>query len=576
MKQHTTIFFCCLLMFFSLSCSTNKTTDGQEEQKSTSASMAAWQNHKFSMFIHWGLYSIPAGVWNGEQITGYSEQIQGHARISKDEYTLLAQRFNPVNWNADSVALLAKQAGMKAIVITAKHHDGFNMYDTKYSDYNVVDATPYKRDVIKELSEACKRHDLKLGLYFSLIDWNYPGAKPFTSVRNSDSIPAAHHQYNLHQIEELLTNYGAISELWFDMSSPTCEQSKEMARLVKRLQPDCLISGRIWNDQGDFAVMGDNKSPEFQMGTPWQTPASMFDETWGYRSWQKRGDVKVKAKDKIRDLVNIVSMGGNYLLNIGPTGDGKVIPFEKQVLTEMGKWLKVNGEAVYGTSVSPVPSQEWGVITAKPGKLYLHVNVISDNKKLVLKGFNSKIKRIYPLANPSIRLNGTQDGDNLVIDLSDINASEFVTVFVIEYAGDLQYTPERVVRDNKAEFILTAENGTSYHSYSGHDYYSLHPTVVKIGWYLPKTDKSEYMLELSYTKAHLNKELRIDINGQEYFITPDENNYLPNEQCYRKQLGSVKLGDAAFNLIELNFKDQSNPHKDLNAEGLTLRLTVRR
>ncbi|RLD35165.1 MAG: hypothetical protein DRI73_02910, partial [Bacteroidetes bacterium] len=325
------------MFLFVSSCNTKSPEVIQEEHLSSHASLQKWQDQKFSMFIHWGLYSIPAGIWNDEKIKGYSEQIKGHAKILTEDYAKLAAEFNPVAWNPDSIAVLAKDAGMKSIVITAKHHDGFSMFGTKFSDFNVLDATPYNRDVIKELSESCKRYGLGFGVYFSLIDWNYPEAMPFTSTRNSDSIPPLHHEFNLHQVEELLSNYGEISEIWFDMGSPSPQQSRDISELVKRLQPNCMISGRLWNDQGDFIVMGDNYQPDFKMGVPWQTPASMFNETWSYRSWQERGDVKQKIKEKIHDLENIVSMGGNYLLNIGPTGDGLIIPFEKQVLKGIGE-----------------------------------------------------------------------------------------------------------------------------------------------------------------------------------------------------------------------------------------------
>jgi alpha-L-fucosidase len=274
----------CVILLIS-SCKTEHSKLDQLTETDSHVTNDSWEDHKFSMFIHWGLYSIPAGVWNGQQITGYSEQIKGHAKIPTEDYRKLAAQFDPIHWDADAVALMAKQAGMKSIVLTAKHHDGFCLFDSKYTTFDVVDATPYKKDIVKELAEASKRHNLKFGVYFSLIDWDYEGALPFESVDNSDAIPPLHHQYNLNQIEELLTNYGDISEIWFDMGSPTYDQSNEMATLVKKLQPNCMISGRIWNDQGDFVVMGDNKQPDFKMGVPWQTPASMFNETWSYRSW---------------------------------------------------------------------------------------------------------------------------------------------------------------------------------------------------------------------------------------------------------------------------------------------------
>ena len=195
-----------------VACNNTKTTVEQKPTESSNPYLEEWENQKFSMFIHWGIYSLPAGIWEGKQISGYSEQIKGHAKIPTDDYRKLAKDFNPVNWDADAVAQLAKDAGMKSIVITSKHHDGFCMFDTKYSDFNVVDSTPYKKDVIKELADACQRKGLRFGVYFSLIDWDYEHALPFVSTRNSDSIPPLHHQYNLNQVEELLSNYGPISE----------------------------------------------------------------------------------------------------------------------------------------------------------------------------------------------------------------------------------------------------------------------------------------------------------------------------------------------------------------------------
>ncbi|MDR0815120.1 MAG: alpha-L-fucosidase, partial [Bacteroidales bacterium] len=213
--------------------------------QTTPETLQQWKGDKYSMFIHWGIYSELGGVWKGKQISyGLSEQIQAHAGIYSDVYAQVAKRFNPVLWNPDSVVLLAKQAGMRSIVITSKHHDGFCMFHSAHTDYNVVDATPYKHDVVGELSAACARHGLKFGLYFSLIDWHYPQASPISS-HNSDIITPEHFEFNKKQIRELLTNYGPISELWFDMGSHSFEQSLEMRHLVHSLQPDCMIGSRL-------------------------------------------------------------------------------------------------------------------------------------------------------------------------------------------------------------------------------------------------------------------------------------------------------------------------------------------
>ena len=182
--------------------------------------------------------------------------------------------------------------------------------------------------------------------YYSVIDWHFPQAYPISS-HNCDFVTPQHHAFSKQQVTELLTGYGPISELWFDMGSNTPEQSKELYELVHKLQPDCMVSGRVGNDQYDFAVMADNAYPEGSLQCAWQSAASMFDETWSYRSWQERGEAHVKAMEKLRSLINVVSFGGNFLLNIGPKGDGSVVPFEREVLQEMGAWLKAHGEAIY-------------------------------------------------------------------------------------------------------------------------------------------------------------------------------------------------------------------------------------
>lgn len=301
-----------------------------------------WLDQKFSMFIHFGLYSVYGGVYEGKPVTrGYSEQIQSFAGIFSDWYARTAKEFNPVQWNPDSIVSLAKEAGMQSIVFTSKHHDGFCMYHSDYTDFNIVDATPYGKDMMKELAQACKRGGIGFGVYFSLIDWHYPQAYPISS-HNADPLTPEHYAYNLNQVEEIMTGYGDITEIWFDMGSLTPEQSKGLYELVNRLQPQCMVSGRLGNDYVDFAVMADNEYPDYKLGVPWQTAASMFDETWGYRSWQERGSVKEKVNEKIASLIRVVGAGGHYLLNIGPRGDGSVVEFEREVLSDIGEWLKYN------------------------------------------------------------------------------------------------------------------------------------------------------------------------------------------------------------------------------------------
>lgn len=556
-----------------ISCNLNEMKHKNKGGDETDKIISDWQDQKFSMFIHWGIYSIPAGIWNGQKISGYSEQIKGHARIPTEEYRKLATEFNPTMWDADSIATLAKKAGMKSIIVTSKHHDGFCMFASEYTQFDILDATPYKKDIIKDLADACKRNGLKFGVYFSLIDWDYNGAMPFTSTHNSDSIPPKHHEYNLNQIRELLTNYGDISELWFDMGAPTYKQSRELAMLVKELQPNCLVSGRIWNDQGDFVVMGDNYKPEFKMGVPWQTPASMFHETWSYRSWQERPSVEEKINEKILDLLNIISSGGNYLLNIGPKSNGTVIPFEKKVLEGVGQWLEVNGEAIYATKESPIDNQEWGVVTSKPGKLYLHVINYPKDNKLTIKGLNANISKTYPLSDTSLFLNSLITNNGLEIDLSrDISQDKYVTVIVLEYKDGLIYTSPKAIRPNEnGEFILTLDNAEKYHSYSGHDYYSSKPTVIKMTWDLLNHTEEQFEIKIVHSANKKDKQLRLLINNKKYPIPIlDLNNNNLKNDTHQQMINLVRLNTENINRIELSSEDKSNLHKGLDIEGLSI------
>lgn len=312
-----------------------------------------WLGDKYSLFIHYGLYSTYGGVYDGVPVRdGYSEQIFAFGVHYMDIYEASARDFTAEQFEADSIAALAVRAGMRSVVLTAKHHEGFCLWETATTDFSSARAPRCGRDLVREMAEACRRAGLRFGLYFSLIDWHFTGAVPYSS-HNADPVTPAHHEYNTRQVRELLTKYGPVDEIWFDMGSLTPDQSRELYRLVKRLQPDCMVSGRLGNDCADFAVFPDNETPDYAVDIPWQTAASFFPETWGYRSWQRRGSVEEKVREKISDLLRVVCGGGKYLLNIGPDGEGGVIPYERQVLERIGAWLDVYGEAVYGTEGVP-------------------------------------------------------------------------------------------------------------------------------------------------------------------------------------------------------------------------------
>jgi alpha-L-fucosidase len=325
------------------------------------------------MFIHWGLYAIPAGEWEGEPVPDIGEWIMYFARIPVADYEPLARQFNPTRFDAAEWVSLAKQAGQKYIVITTKHHDGFCLFDSKVTDYDIVDATPFGRDPLKELAAECHKQGIKLGFYYSQTqDWHHPHGhgNDWDYVEEEKEFAGYIEHYVKPQVRELLSNYGPIAVMWFDTPMRISEeQSGSLLELCHQLQPDCLVSGRLGNALGDYGCTADNLIPTRAVSADWESPTTM-NETWGY----KKDDHDWKSTTVlIRKLVDIVSKGGNFLLNVGPRADGTIPEPSVERLLAIGEWLEVNGEAVYGTEPGPIQGESWCRSTAKGDKTFLHV-----------------------------------------------------------------------------------------------------------------------------------------------------------------------------------------------------------
>jgi alpha-L-fucosidase len=402
----------CLLSPVAVSCSQNPVASSAAQAESEAQfdeRMEWFRDARFGLFIHWGLYAVPAGQWKSG--TNYAEWIQHSAHIPVPTYEKFLDQFNPVKFNADDWVLAAKAAGMKYIVITSKHHDGFALYDSAVSDYDVM-ATPFQRDIMKELADACARHGLRMCWYHSIMDWNHPDYLPRRGWEKAerpegDANMDRYVEYLRAQVSELLQNYGPIGIMWFDgewEGTWNHEYGQALYDLCRKLQPDVIVNNRVDKGRGGMAGMtsgpqfaGDYGTPEQEIpatglaGVDWETCMTM-NRHWGYNS--KDLDYK-STTDLIRKLCDISSKGGNFLLNIGPTAEGTFPDLSLDRLSGMGEWMDVHGDAIYGTTASPFPMLDWGRCTVKTDgeqtRMYLHVFDWPLDGRIVLPGIGNKV-----------------------------------------------------------------------------------------------------------------------------------------------------------------------------------------
>jgi alpha-L-fucosidase len=379
------------------------------------------------MFIHWGLYAVPAGEYQGRRSRDAGEWIMSWANIPRAEYEKFAPEFNPARFNAGEWVSLAKDAGMKYIVITSKHHDGFAMFDSAVSPYDIVDATPYKRDIMKALSSEAKRQGLRFGIYYSILDWhhpsqmlNKPGKDPTAGDYSNEMRPGrkdGYLQYMRAQLAEIVTQYDP-DVLWFDGEwTPwwTEADGKDLYAYMRELKPSIIVNNRVGKgrkgmegmNKDDQEYAGDFGTPEQQIpatglkGVDWETCMTMND-TWGFKSYDTNWK---SAQTLVRNLIDSASKGGNYLLNVGPTAEGDIPASSVERLADVGRWMKVNGQAIYGTTAGPFATQpSWGRATSKSGRLYLHVFDWPTSGTLDVPAFGHSVKTARLLASPGTPL----------------------------------------------------------------------------------------------------------------------------------------------------------------------------
>ena len=431
----------------------------REARPQRDARMKWWRDARFGMFIHWGLYAVPAGEYKGQRVQGIGEWIMAALNIPRAEYEQFAPQFDPTKFDAAEWVRTAKGAGMKYLVITSKHHDGFALWDSKVSDYDVMDRTPYKKDLLRALSRECRRQGVKFCVYHSILDWHHPAQMPNPKGRTphnalaSNAIDAdrkpEYLAYMKGQLAELIRNYDP-AVLWFDgewVEWWTEADGKELYRWLRAMKPDLIINNRIGKgrkgmeglSKGDQEYAGDFGTPEQQIpptglpGVDWESCMTMND-TWGYKHFDQNWK---SSATLIRNLVDIASKGGNFLLNVGPTAEGLIPPPSVERLADMGRWTKVNGEAIYGTQASPFPKQlPWGRATTRKGKLYLHVFDWPKDGKLTVPRLETPVKRAFLLANRQARLSTAPSGADLVVSVPAAAPDLAVSVVVLELNGE--------------------------------------------------------------------------------------------------------------------------------------------
>lgn len=424
-----------------------------KEQRDTR--MGWWRDAKFGLFIHWGVYSVPAGFYEEKPVRGIGEWIMNNGKIPMTNYQAFAKEFNPVKFNADDWVKAAKDAGMKYIVITSKHHDGFAMFCSQASPWNICDASPYGKDVLKPLAEACRKYGMKLGFYYSQAqDWNNGGAgnswDPTPGVTMDEYID----KVAVPQVKEICSNYGEFpAVLWWDTPhNMNTNRAQKLYDAVHALRPNLILNNRLG---GGFK--GDTETPEQFIpangypGRDWETCMTM-NNTWGFKS----DDHNWKSTEIIiRNLCDIASKGGNYLLNVGPTSEGLIPGPSLERLSEIGNWMKVNGEAIYGTGPTPfgveagkfsdtekdkkgnpkfIPSWEWRA-TTKPGKIYLEIFAWPKNGKFEVPALQGKVKQARLLATGE-KLKVEQGRESRTIFLPAQAPDKIASVVCLEIADD--------------------------------------------------------------------------------------------------------------------------------------------
>jgi alpha-L-fucosidase len=510
------------------------------------------------MFIHWGPYSYLAGEYKGQQIPvgTEAEWIMQRFNIPVAEYRQMAHNMNPVHFDAKGWVGLAKATGMKYLVITAKHHDGFAMYASKVSKYNIVDWTPFHRDPLKELSEECKKAGIRFCVYYShREDWDHPDGfgNNWDYVRSEKNFDRYLEEKSKPQLRELLTNYGPLGLVWFDRGMDTPEHTRQFVDLVRQLQPRCLINGRVGSYgadlMGDYQNMNDNGMPAGGLQEYWETPQTL-NTTWGFSKFDQQW--KTPA-DVIHRMVEIVSKGGNYLLNIGPMADGTIPAASVSTLQQVGEWMQKNSESIYGTSASPLSDPNWGRITVKGNLLFLHVFQWPADGTLRIAGLLNDAVEAHPLLNASINLPVSKSFGNTLVKLPARPVNSPDTVIVLKLNGPPKAQTIVITQGSDTPLLLdyssavTAGRAVKRFNRDGGFHIAKWMTPSdSVTWHVLVSQAGKYHVRIRYAAAADSKgdEYRISIGNEtvESAVEPTGEGY----QYRTFELKTIQLKAGAF------------------------------
>lgn len=530
-----------------------------------------WREAKFGMFIHWGVYSVAGGEWKGKTVNGYSEHLMRKEKISRAEYLDLAHKFNPVDFDAEKWVLAAKNAGMNYMIITAKHHDGFAMYPSAVSDFDLAHQSPFKRDPMAELAAAAKKYGIKFGFYYShAFDWEDPNAPgndwEYKNPGGDQQIGGANwfdqhpewlpkavkyvDEKAIPQIQELIRKYHP-DILWFDTPHKLpFSENLRILEAIRKADPDVVVNGRLARNGntnfGDYKNTGDRPAEFAPVTGDWEAIPTT-NESYGY----SKNDHSHKSTGFfVRLLAKAVSRGGNLLLNIGPKGNGAFDGKDSEILAGIARWNKQNSESIYKAGKTLLPLQSWGVTTLAKDKIYLHVFNWPSNGKIVLGGVKSEVGKPYFLADASKKeLNMVRQGIDVSIDLPARMPDTLNTVIVLPLKGLLETEGARLVAASgmKTRFLaFDAElsgKGFGFGDGKTNRYYltGWKNTEQKIGWTFRTDMEGSYKVVIRYL-AESHTPLRYSFQADEKDMVGTTAVPGKDGEPVSDALGTVKLG----------------------------------